>query len=81
METSQVIKYVRLVLIPDQSDPDADSKPLGVRFIQMFGCPGTGDLEPCTDNSIRLSTDEKAYRHIGLKMINNLVILLTKYFL
>ena len=47
------------------SDPELDTKPLAVRSIQMFGCPGKGELETCTGTSLRLSTDGKAYRHIG----------------
>ena len=65
METSQPLRYVRLVMLEDQTDPELDTKPLGVRFIQMFGCPGKGELETCTGTSLRLSTDGKAYRHIG----------------
>ena len=59
------MKYVRLVMIEDQTDPDVDSKPIGVRFLEMVGCPGKDDLEACTGNFNRLSTDGKAYRHIG----------------
>ena len=59
------MKYIRLVMIEDQTHPDVDSKPLGVRFIEMVGCPGKDDLETCKENSPRLATDGKAYRHIG----------------
>lgn len=52
-------------MVEDQTDPELDTKPLAVRFIQMFGCPGKGELETCTGTSLRLSTDGKAYRHIG----------------
>ena len=65
MVSSQVLKYVRLVFIEDQTDPDADTKPLGVRFIEMAGCPGVDALETCLPSFTRLSTDGKAYRHIG----------------
>ena len=65
LESSQVVKYVRLVMIEDQTDPDVDSKPIGVRFLEMVGCPGKDDLETCAENIPRLSTDGKAYRHIG----------------
>ena len=65
MVSSQVLKYVRLVIIENQTDPDVDSKPVGVRFLEMSGCSGTDDLESCTGNLTRLSTDGKAYRHIG----------------
>lgn len=65
METSQPMKYLRLVMLEDHTDPDLDTKPLGVRRIELFGCPGKGDPEPCGDTQVRLSTDGKAYRHIG----------------
>ena len=52
-------------MIEDQTDPDLDSKPIGVRFLEMVGCPGKDDLETCAETFPRLSTDGKAYRHIG----------------
>ena len=60
-----MLKYVRLVMVENQTDPDLDSKPLGVRFIEMVGCPGKDNLENCEANSPRLATDGKTYRHIG----------------
>ena len=65
MVSSQVLKYVRLVFKENQTDPDADSKPLGIRFIEMSGCSGVDDLEICSESFTRLSTDGKAYRHVG----------------
>ena len=65
LEATQVLKYIRLVMVEDQTDPDLNTKPLGVRFIEMSGCPGKDDLEPCSESFTRLSTDGKAYRHIG----------------
>ena len=65
MMSSQVLKYIRLVIIENQTDPEADSKPVGVRFLEMSGCPGEDDLETCSANYTRLSTDGQAYRHIG----------------
>ena len=65
MVSTQVLKYIKLVFIENQTDPDLDSKPLGVRFIEMSGCPGEDELETCSAISTRVSTDGKAYRHIG----------------
>ena len=65
LQSSQVMKYLRLVMVEDQDDPDLDTKPLGVRFIEIVGCPGKDDLESCTGNYTRLATDGKTYRHIG----------------
>ena len=65
LESSQTLRYVRLVMIEDQTDPDLGSKPIGVRLIEMVGCPGEETMEACREKSPRLATDGKAYRHIG----------------
>lgn len=60
------LKYFKLVMIEDLSSNEVSSKPLGIRHVQLFGCPLGAEYENCTENApTRLSTDVEGYRHIG----------------
>ena len=60
------IKYIRLEFIENGTLSEMESKPLGVRFVELYGCPlETGPLAECGTHWTRVSTNSSAYRHIG----------------
>ena len=60
------IMYIRVEFIEDDTLSDVEDKPLGVRFVEFYGCPlGTGELASCGSHWTRVSTNSTAYRHIG----------------
>ena len=60
------IMYIRVEFIEDDTLSDIEDKPLGVRFVEFYGCPlGTGSLASCGSHWTRVSTNSTAYRHIG----------------
>lgn len=66
LNTPRELKYFKLVMIEDFSSDEVSSKPLGIRSVQLYGCPLGKVYENCTDKApTRLSTDVKGYRHIG----------------
>ena len=61
-----VLKHFKLEMIEDLSSHEVSSKPLGIRYVQLYGCPIAKEYENCTENApTRLSTDVEGYRHIG----------------
>ena len=60
------IKYIRLEFIENGALSDMEKKPLGVRFVELYGCPlETGPLAECGTHWTRVSTNSSSYRHIG----------------
>ena len=59
------IMYLRLEFIEDLTSSDIEVKPLGVRFIEFYGCPMEESLAHCGTHLTRVSTNATAYRHVG----------------
>lgn len=60
------ITYIRLEFIENGTLSDMEKKPLGVRFVELYGCPlEAGPLAECGTHWTRVSTNSSAYRHIG----------------
>ena len=65
LEMGVEIKYIRLEFIEDLTSSGIEVKPLGVRFIEFYGCPMEESLAHCGTHLTRVSTNATAYRHIG----------------
>lgn len=66
LEKAMEIMYIRLEFIENGTLSDMEEKPLGIRFVEFYGCPlGTGPLADCGTHWTRVSTNSTAYRHIG----------------
>ena len=66
LEKAMEIMYIRLEFIENGTLSDMEEKPLGIRFVEFYGCPmGTGSLADCGTQWTRVSTNSTAYRHIG----------------
>ena len=60
------ITNIRLEFIENGTLSDMEKKPLGIRFVELYGCPlETGPLAACGTHWTRVSTNSSAYRHIG----------------
>ena len=69
LEKAVEIMYIRLEFIENGTLSDMEEKPLGIRFVEFYGCPmGTGSLAECGTHWTRVSTNSTAYRHIGYRL-------------
>ena len=54
----------------DPAAPDAEEKPLGVRYMELYGCPLEDAQADCGDTpsllgGTKVSTNNTSYRHVG----------------
>ena len=59
------IKYVKLEMVEDTEAADYNLKPLGIKQVQIYGCPTVNTIDECGVHLTKVSTNTTAYRHIG----------------
>ena len=65
MTNSVESKYIKIEFIEDLTVSGLEEKPLGVRYVQFYGCALEDTLGVCGTHFTRVSTNDTAYRHIG----------------
>ena len=65
MKNSVESKYIKIEFIEDLTSSGLEEKPLGVRYVQFYGCALEDTLATCGTHFTRVSTNDTAYRHIG----------------
>ena len=65
LKNSAEVKYIRLEFTEELTFSGLEEKPLGVRFVQFYGCSLGDTLEACGTHSTRVSSSAHTYRHVG----------------
>ena len=53
------------MLMKDTTADDFTSLPLGIKRVQLYGCPKDSTILPCGTHVTKVSTAGAAYRHIA----------------
>ena len=59
------IKYLKLEMVEDMEAADYNLKPLGIKQVEIYGCPTEDTIAECGIHETKVSTNSTAYRHIG----------------
>ena len=62
---AQSKSFHNFVLMKDTTADDFTSLPLGIKRVQLYGCPKDSTILPCGTHVTKVSTAGTAYRHIA----------------
>ena len=65
LEKAEEIKYIKLNFEENPDDDNIETLPLGIKTVKLYGCAREDTLVNCTEDTTRISSDRRQYRHIA----------------